>query len=115
MSLHTFIVYAPDCTDPDAFARRMSVRETHLTKAREDLGTFVESGGAMLDPNTDLEAVKAGAPKKMIGSVLFIKGNNLEEVTTRIKKDIYYTSRVWDPEKLVVLPYVQAVSERDRH
>ncbi|QRV74957.1 hypothetical protein RhiJN_02972 [Ceratobasidium sp. AG-Ba] len=65
----------------------------------------------MLDPNTDLEAVKAGAPKKMIGSVLFIKGNTLEEVTDRIKKDIYYTSRVWDPEKLVILPYIQAIHE----
>ncbi|KAG8759842.1 hypothetical protein FRC12_009683 [Ceratobasidium sp. 428] len=113
MSLHTFIVYAPDCSDPDALSRRMSVREAHLLKAREELGTFIETGGAILDPNSDLEAVKAGGPKKMIGSVLFIKGNSLEEVTTRIKKDIYYTARIWDPEKLVVLPYIQAICERD--
>jgi hypothetical protein len=48
----------------------------------------------MLDPSSDLEAVKAGGPKKMIGSVLFLKGNTLEEVTKRVKDDIYYTSRV---------------------
>ena len=33
--LHKFVVYAPDCTDPDAFARRMSVRATHLANAKK--------------------------------------------------------------------------------
>jgi hypothetical protein len=51
-------------------------------------------GGAMLTPDSDLEAVAAGGPKKMIGSVLIVKGNNLEEVTKRIKSDVYYTTRV---------------------
>jgi hypothetical protein len=55
---------------------------------------ITESGGAMLDPNSDLEAVKAGGPKKMIGSVVFLKGNTLEEVIKRVKDDVYYTSRV---------------------
>jgi hypothetical protein len=41
MSLHTFIVFAPDCTDPDAFSRRMSVRESHISRAKEELGTIV--------------------------------------------------------------------------
>lgn len=85
------------------------MRDAHLVKAKEDLGTFIESGGAMLAPDSDLEAVAAGGPKKMIGSVMFVKGNSLEEVTKRIKSDLYYISRVWDPEKLVVLPYVQAL------
>lgn len=45
----------------------------------------------MLAPDSDLEAP---GPKKMIGSVLFVNGTSLEEVTQRIKKDIYYTSNV---------------------
>ncbi|KAH7341888.1 hypothetical protein B0J17DRAFT_648453 [Rhizoctonia solani] len=108
---HTFVLYAPDCTDPDALTRRLSVRETHMEKAKESLGTFLIRGGAMLAPDSDLDAVAAGGPKKMIGSVIFIRGNSLEEVTKKVKEDIYYKSGVWDPEKLVILPYVEAISE----
>ncbi|KAJ1307412.1 hypothetical protein OPQ81_001514 [Rhizoctonia solani] len=108
---HTFVLYAPDCNDPDGLSRRLSVREAHMAKAKENLGTFVIRGGAMLAPDSDLDAVAAGGPKKMIGSVIFVRGNSLEEVTKRVKEDIYYTSGVWDPEKLVILPYVEGVSE----
>ncbi|CAE6524926.1 unnamed protein product [Rhizoctonia solani] len=108
---HTFVLYAPDCTDPDALSRRLSVRETHMGKAKEDLGTFVIRGGAMLAPDSDLDAVAAGGPKKMIGSIIFVRGMSLEEVTKKAKEDIYYKSGVWDPEKLVILPYVEAIAE----
>ncbi|CAE7170501.1 unnamed protein product [Rhizoctonia solani] len=108
---HTFVLYAPDCNDPDALSRRLSVREAHMAKAKEILGTFLIRGGAMLAPDSDLDAVAAGGPKKMIGSVIFVGGNSLEEVTKRVKEDIYYTSGVWDPEKLVILPYVEGISE----
>ncbi|ELU40476.1 hypothetical protein AG1IA_05489 [Rhizoctonia solani AG-1 IA] len=129
---HTFVLYAPDCNDPDALSRRLSVRGSHMAKAKEDVGRFVSKfeafislfdllralkiwntvrGGAMLAPDSDLDAVAAGGPKKMIGSVIFVRGNSLEEVTKRVKEDIYYTSGVWDPDKLVVLPYVEGVSE----
>ncbi|KAG8690009.1 hypothetical protein FRC11_014426 [Ceratobasidium sp. 423] len=108
---HTFVLYAPDCNDPDALSRRLSVREAHMAKAKENLGTFLIRGGAMLAPDSDLDAVAAGGPKKMTGSVIFVRGNSLEEVTKKVKEDIYYTSGVWDPEKLVILPYVEAISE----
>jgi hypothetical protein len=39
-SKHLFFVYAPDLTDPDAFARRMTVRERHLV----DAGNLVDKG-----------------------------------------------------------------------
>lgn len=32
---HKFLVYAPDMTDAEAFARRLSVRAKHLEKAGE--------------------------------------------------------------------------------
>ena len=34
---HKFIVYAPDMTDSDAFQRRLSVRQAHLNRAREQV------------------------------------------------------------------------------
>lgn len=41
-SIHTFLVYAPDCTDSEALSRRLAVRESHLSKAKEDKqGGFV--------------------------------------------------------------------------
>lgn len=48
----------------------------------------------MLAPDSDLEAMAAGGPMKMVGSVAIVKGNSLEEVTKRVKDDIYYTGRV---------------------
>jgi hypothetical protein len=35
-----FYIYAPDYTDPEAFSRRLSVRETHLERA----GVAIKSG-----------------------------------------------------------------------
>ena len=32
---HRFLVYAPDMTDKDAFARRLKVRAAHLERASE--------------------------------------------------------------------------------
>ena len=34
-TLHKFAVWAPDMTDPEAFSRRMAVRETHLANAKK--------------------------------------------------------------------------------
>ncbi|CAE6385106.1 hypothetical protein BN14_04535 [Rhizoctonia solani AG-1 IB] len=82
-----------------------------MARAKEDLGKFLIRGGAMLAPDSDLDAVASGGPKKMIGSVIFVRGKSLEEVTKRVKEDIYYTSGVWDHNKLVILPYIEAVSE----
>ena len=30
----TFVVWAPDCTDPDALSRRLAVRAEHLERVR---------------------------------------------------------------------------------
>ncbi|KAF8717931.1 YCII-related domain, partial [Rhizoctonia solani] len=98
---HTFVLYAPDCNDPDALSRRLSVRGSHMAKAKEDVGRFVIRGGAMLAPDSDLDVVAAGGPKKMIGSVIFVRGNSLDEVTKRVKEDIYYTSGVRAPDNTV--------------
>jgi hypothetical protein len=39
-SKHLFLVYAPDLTDPDAFARRTAVRERHIA----NVGPLADEG-----------------------------------------------------------------------
>ena len=72
------------------------------------------------------ESVQLGQEKKMVGSVLIFEAETLDAVKTLVEKDIYYTSGVvclfsshylswadifvvqWDPEKLVIAPFVAA-------
>nr|GAT48822.1 predicted protein [Mycena chlorophos] len=99
-----FLVYAPDHTDKDAFSRRMSVRATHLDVAKQNIanGKFLVAG-ALLTPES-----LHSEEKKMVGSSFIVEAETLEEVKEIMEKDIYYTSGVWDPEKLVILPFVAA-------
>lgn len=46
------------------------------------------------------EPIKEGVPPKMKGSVLMCVADTEEEVLERVKKDVYYTSDVWDKEKV---------------
>ncbi|KAG6821032.1 hypothetical protein H0H93_007922 [Arthromyces matolae] len=43
--------------------------------------------------------------RKAEGSMLIIKADVIDEVRGMIEKDIYYTSGVWDKEKLTILPF----------
>ncbi|KAF7348566.1 YCII domain-containing protein [Mycena venus] len=103
-ALHKFFVHAPDKTDPDAFARRLSVRSKHLEVAKKGIDDgSIRVGGALLTPESLLSN-----DKKMIGSVFIIEAENIETVQKAIEGDIYYTSGVWDPERIVILPFVAA-------
>ncbi|KAJ7794657.1 hypothetical protein B0H14DRAFT_2922666 [Mycena olivaceomarginata] len=78
-TLHKFFVYAPDKTDPEAFA--------HLEGAKKPIvDGFIRVGGALLTPESLLSD-----NKKM----------------KAIESDIYYTSG-WDPERIAILPFVAA-------
>jgi len=44
--------------------------------------------------------------EKMIGSVLFFEAESVEEVRKIVESDIYYSTGVWDKEKISVLPFV---------
>ncbi|KAJ7815279.1 hypothetical protein B0H14DRAFT_2848092 [Mycena olivaceomarginata] len=101
-TLHKFFVYAPDKTDPEAFARRLSVRSKHLEGAKKPIvDGFIRVGGALLTPESLLSD-----NKKMIGSTLIFEAENIETVKKAIESDIYYTSGVWDPERIAILPFV---------
>ncbi|THH18814.1 hypothetical protein EW146_g2228 [Bondarzewia mesenterica] len=103
---HIFVVYAPDKTDEGALQRRLSVRSAHLEGAASmKKEGYLKLGGAMLTP----ESVESeSSEKKMSGSILFFQAEKLDEVRKTVQNDVYYTSDVWDREKIVIVPYVAA-------
>ncbi|KAJ6469477.1 hypothetical protein C8R45DRAFT_1017185 [Mycena sanguinolenta] len=111
-SLSKFWVYAPDNTDEGAFERRLSVRAKHLenaAKRRLDnaakgiIDGRIRVGGAVLTP----ESI-TGGDKKMVGSCMIYEAESIEVVKEIIESDIYYTAGVWDPERILILPFVAA-------
>ncbi|KAI0740635.1 hypothetical protein C8Q76DRAFT_608567 [Earliella scabrosa] len=99
---HKFVIYAPDMTDEGAFQRRLSVRPAHLDKAREHIsGGTIKVAGAMLTPES---IASPTAEKKMIGSVFICEAESLEAVRELVESDVYYTSGVWDKERMIILP-----------
>ncbi|KAL0956198.1 hypothetical protein HGRIS_002355 [Hohenbuehelia grisea] len=106
-TLQKFFVYAPDYTDEGTFQRRMSVRPKHLEKIAElkNAGK-IRVGGVLLSP----ESVEtADAEKKIIGSTLICEYENIGQVREMIESDIYWSSNIWDKERLVILPFVPAI------
>jgi uncharacterized protein YciI len=88
-----FLILADDYKDPDALSRRLSVRETHLQRMREERikGNFV-IGGAKLNEQGNMH-----------GSMLVVQLENEEEVKQWVEKDPYVTGKVW--EKIEILPF----------
>jgi len=103
-ALHKFFVYAPDKTEAGTFERRMSVRSQHLENAAKAISAgVIKVGGATLTPES-----LTGGDKKLTGSVLIFEAESLEAVRKMVESDVYYTSGVWNPETLVILPFAAA-------
>ncbi|KAF9453920.1 hypothetical protein P691DRAFT_811686 [Macrolepiota fuliginosa MF-IS2] len=103
---HRFLVYAPDRTEEGTLQKRLSVRQAHLDGAKNHFSNgLVRVGGAMVTPES---IASPEAPKKMIGSAFIFEAENIDQVWDAIKNDVYYTSGVWDTEKLTVTPYLIA-------
>ena len=81
-----FIIQAKDHIDDEAVQRRISVREIHLKRMREEKasGVFI-IGGALL--NND---------NKMIGSVIILSLPDEQSLWHWIEQDVYMTGKVWD-------------------
>ncbi|KAH8111346.1 hypothetical protein DFH11DRAFT_1729555 [Phellopilus nigrolimitatus] len=101
--VYQFLLYAPDKTDAGSLARRLAVREKHLEAAQALSGAVtLKLGRALLSP----ESIAApGAPQTMVGSVLIYQAASLDAVRAVVERDVYYTNGVWDPERLVILPF----------
>ena len=88
-----FLILAHDYKDAEALNRRLSVREQHLQRMREERakGNFV-TGGAKLT-----------ADNKMYGSMLIVQLENEEAVRAWVKEDPYIKGNVW--EHVEILPF----------
>jgi uncharacterized protein len=89
-ALRTFVIWAPDYTDEDAFNRRMAVRDNHMVKAMENVkaGFFTRKRTThenwrywtnivpgIIGPCLTPESIATpDAPKKLIGSMLIVRG-----------------------------------------
>ncbi|CDO72626.1 hypothetical protein BN946_scf184985.g45 [Trametes cinnabarina] len=96
-------------TDEGAPQRRQAVREKHLEDARLHASAgIIKLAGAMLTP----ESIESPtAEKKMVGSVFICEAESLQHVHDLLKRDVYYTSGVWDKNQLVIRPLALAIKE----
>ena len=68
----------------------------HLKALKPDTDSgFWVLGGATLD-----EPIKEGAGPKINGSIMMAVADSREEVLEKLKQDVYYSSGVWDTDKV---------------
>jgi uncharacterized protein YciI len=82
----TFLIHAFDHKDSEAITRRLAAREKHLEGARalHKEGKIVMAG-AMIGQN-----------ETMMGSVVIVEMDSLEEVEQWLREEIYIQENVWD-------------------
>ncbi|KAG7090927.1 hypothetical protein E1B28_010000 [Marasmius oreades] len=81
------------------------VRQRHLDGIVPTVKSGVmKLGGMMVDPESDVNLPQ----KKAIGSLVIYEAESVEQVKRMVETDIYYTSGVWDQEKLVICPFFAA-------
>ncbi len=80
-----FLILAEDYTDKDALNRRLTIRETHLQRMREEkkAGRFILGGAKFNDDGN------------MYGSMLIVNLENEDAVKDWVYVDPYFTSKVW--------------------
>ncbi len=88
-----FLILADDHTDPEAINRRLAVREDHLVRLRAEKSKGVlELAGAKLD-----------ATGKMIGSMLIINVDSVEDAWQWVQQELYVKAKVWDKISVTAL------------
>lgn len=92
-----YLVLAHDATDPDAPARRASVRQRHLEGIRPLVADGrLQVGGAYLD-----------AEGTMRGSMMLIEAEDETALRRLLDDDIYAREGVW--ERFEIRPFARAV------
>jgi len=88
-----FFCYMPDL--PDAAARRAHIRPKHKAVAdKRRAAGEIRLGGAILDKDGN-----------MVGSGMVLRAESEEAAWAVIKADHYWSSNVWDKEKIIVRPF----------
>ncbi|OHF04117.1 hypothetical protein CORC01_00456 [Colletotrichum orchidophilum] len=101
-----FLCILPD--KPDALARRLEVRPTHLANAQGHKSNGkVAVGGAMFEKEHPVEGQTPGFK----GSVMIYTVKDADEAWELIRGDVYAKNDVWDLEKAQVIPFKSAIRE----
>jgi uncharacterized protein len=82
----TFLIHAFDHKDADAINRRLAAREKHLDAART-----MQNEGKLL-----IAGAMLGSENNMIGSVVIVEMDSLEDVEQWLREEIYIRENVWD-------------------
>ncbi|OJA10531.1 hypothetical protein AZE42_01692 [Rhizopogon vesiculosus] len=105
-SLPRFVVWAPDYTDDGALQRRLAVRPSHLENIQAlTRQGILRIGGAFMTPESIDPAV---TDKAFVGSCMIFEAENIDIVRELVEADVYYKSKVWDKDRLVILPIALA-------
>ncbi|KAE9408595.1 hypothetical protein BT96DRAFT_873226 [Gymnopus androsaceus JB14] len=99
--LHKFILFVPYAKD--------SPRSSVLPRHRAEIAPLVESGvvkiaGPFLTPESRVES--EDAPQTPFGSCIIYEAENIDVVRKIVESDVYYTSGVWDRERLMLVPFL---------
>ncbi|KAI9572119.1 hypothetical protein HD554DRAFT_2015349 [Boletus coccyginus] len=109
---HSYLVWAPDCTDGGALARRMAVRPKHFITANKQIKQgILKVAGGLITPESQDAAL---ADKKFVGSALLYEADSIEDVRKLVEQDVYWTENVWDKDKLVILSMLLATTLQDK-
>ncbi|KAI0340431.1 hypothetical protein BDW22DRAFT_1334556 [Trametopsis cervina] len=98
---YSFLVCAPDYPDVPATNRRAATRAQHV----EHMGKLgkdgvLRTGGGMLAPD------EYGAVERTVrGSIMIFECESLDAVRKIIEEDVYWTTLVWDHERLSIIPF----------
>ncbi|KAF4259178.1 hypothetical protein KXW98_000156 [Aspergillus fumigatus] len=99
---HEFLCILPD--KPDALAKRLEVRSSHLEGVKPLVADgVITMGGAMLESHST-----EGTPS-FKGSAMLLMAESEEQAKELLSKDIYVRSGVWDLEKAQIIPFKSAV------
>ncbi|KAJ0317062.1 hypothetical protein Brms1b_005094 [Colletotrichum noveboracense] len=94
-----FLCILPD--KPDALAKRLEIRPTHLAAAKSAASEGkVAVGGAMFESEHPSE----GKTPAFKGSMIIYTVKDADEAWELIKNDVYAKNGVWDLEKAQVIP-----------
>lgn len=87
--LNEYLVVVQD--KPNSFEKRMEIREEHLSNLRSSILAQGPNG-----PITSGGPIAVDKDRKLNGSFMTLEAESKEKVLERLKKDVFYTSGVWD-------------------
>ncbi|KAF8881836.1 hypothetical protein CPB84DRAFT_1851461 [Gymnopilus junonius] len=104
---NVFWVYAPYSTDPEIQTRRSTVRAEHLVNIARLYDAKIIRGGGVL---FEAEPKDKDSPMA-VGTTMVVNLGSVAEVRKVLEEDIYWTSKVWDNDKLLILPHLYFAAE----